>query len=161
MVETSNTQLGVVMDDSAISVLPLKSRDTFELLQLQPGVQSTLGADLFFGGDQPGVVSVNGGRTRSNNYNVNGGHSGDQFVNSPSIQPSPDSISEFRVISHNYDAALGRNSGSVIEVITKSGGNAFHGKAYEYFRNRALNSQGYFDPEKPNFGQNEFGIIFG
>src|SRR5438067_8000294 len=149
------------MDDISVTELPLKSRDTFELLQLQSGVQSTLGADLFFGSDQPGVVSVNGGRARSNNYNVNGGHSGDQFVNSPSIQPSPDSISEFRVISHNYDAALGRNSGSVIDVITKSGGSAFHGKAYEYFRNRVLNSRGYFDPEKPNFGQNEFGTTFG
>jgi len=79
MVETSNTQLGVVMSDLEVSNLPLKSRDTFELLQLQPGVQSTLGADLFFGGDQPGVVSVDGGRARSNNYNVNGGHSGDQL----------------------------------------------------------------------------------
>ena len=92
------------MGDLEVANLPLKSRDTFELLQLQPGVQSTLGADLFFGGDQAGVVSVDGGRARSNNYNVNGGHSGDQFINSPSIQPSPDSISEFRVISHNYDA---------------------------------------------------------
>ena len=73
VVETSNTQLGVVMGDLEVANLPLKSRDTFELLQLQPGVQSTLGADLFFGGDQPGVVSVNGGRARSNNYNVNGG----------------------------------------------------------------------------------------
>src|SRR5467141_1569437 len=98
VVETSNTQLGVVMEDLEVAQLPIKSRNTFELLQLQPGVQSTLGADLFFGGDQPGVISVNGGRARSNNYNVNGGNSGDQFVNAPSIQPSADSIAEFRVI---------------------------------------------------------------
>ena len=161
MVETSNTQLGVVMGDLEVANLPLKSRDTFELLQLQPGVQSTLGADLFFGGDQAGVISVNGGRARSNNYNVNGGHSGDQFINSPSIQPSPDSVSEFRVISHNYDADLGRNSGSVINVITKSGSNAFHGNLYEFFRNKVLNAQGYFDPNTPDFKQNEFGGVFG
>ena len=161
VVETSNTQLGVVMGDLEVSNLPLKSRDTFELLQLQPGVQSTLGADLFFGGDQPGVVSVDGGRARSNNYNVNGGHSGDQFINAPSIQPSPDSISEFRVISHNYDAELGRNSGSVINVITKSGSNTLHGSIYEYFRNKVLNARGYFDPETPDFKQNEFGGILG
>src|SRR5947209_4095712 len=160
-IETEDPQLGVVMDDRAVTNLPLKSRDTFELLQLQPGVQSTLGADLFFAGDQPGVVSVNGGRARSNNYNVNGGHSGDQFVNAPSIQPSPDTIAEFRVISHNYDADLGRNSGSVLNVITKSGSNAFHGSAYEYFRNTALNARGYFDPEKPDFKQNEFGGTLG
>ena len=156
-IDTSNTQLGVVMGIPEVAELPLKSRDTFQLLQLQPGVQSTLGADLFFGGDQAGVVSVNGGRARSNNYNVNGGHAGDQFINSPSIQPSPDSISEFRVISHNYDAELGRNSGSVINVITKSGSEAFHGGIYEYFRNKVLNARGYFDPETPDFKQNEFG----
>jgi len=161
MVETSNTQLGVVMDDISVTHLPLKSRDAFELLQLQPGVQSTLGADLFFGSDQPGVVSVNGGRARSNNYNVNGGPSGDQFVNAPSIQPSADSIAEFRVISHNYDADLGRNSGSVLNVITKSGSDALHGSAYEYFRNTALNAKGYFDPGKPDFKQNEFGGTLG
>jgi hypothetical protein len=161
VVETSNTQLGVVMDSRAVTELPLKSRDSFQLLQLQPGVQSTLGADLFFGSNQPGVVSVNGGRARSNNYNVNGGNSGDQFINAPSIQPSPDSISEFRVISHNYDADLGRNSGSVLNVITKSGSNLFHGSAYEYFRNSALNARGYFDPEKPDFNQNEFGGTLG
>jgi outer membrane receptor protein involved in Fe transport len=161
VVETSNTQLGVVMGELEITNLPLKSRDTYELLQLQPGVQSTLGADLFFGGDQPGVVSVNGGRARSNNYNVNGGHSGDQLVNSPSIQPSPDAISEFRVISHNYDAQLGRNAGSVINVVTKSGSNAFHGTGYEYFRNKVLNASGYFDPEKSDFKQNDFGGILG
>jgi len=160
-IETEDPQLGVVMDDRAVTKLPLKSRDTFELLQLQPGVQSTLGADLFFGGNQPGVVSVSGGRARSNNYNVNGGHSGDQFINSPSIQPSPDSISEFRVISHNYDADLGRNSGSVINAITKSGSNAVHGTVYEYFRNKSLNARGYFDPEKPDFQQNEFGGTVG
>jgi len=110
MIEAGNAQLGVVMGDLYVTQLPLKSRDTFDLLQLQPGVQGTLGADLFFGNDQQGVVSVNGGRSRSNNSKVNGGHAGDQMVNSPSIRPSPDSISEFRVLSHNYDAALGRNS---------------------------------------------------
>ena len=80
LVETENAQLGVVMGEGEVTRLPLKSRDTFELLQLQPGVQSTLGADLFFGGDRPGVVSVSGGRARSNNYNVNSGASGDQMV---------------------------------------------------------------------------------
>src|SRR5207244_3726911 len=73
----------------------------------------------------------------------------------------PDSISEFRVISHNYDADLGRNSGSVINAITKSGSNAVHGTVYEYFRNKSLNARGYFDPEKPDFQQNEFGGTVG
>jgi len=151
MIEAGNAQLGVVMNDLDVTQLPLKSRDTFDLLQLQPGVQGTLGADLFYGNDQPGVVSVNGGRSRSNNSSVNGGNAGDQMVNSPSLEPSPDTISEFRVISHDYDAALGRNSGSVLNVITKSGTAAFHGSAYEFLRNNALNAKGYFDPATADF----------
>lgn len=161
MVETSNTQLGVVMESTAVTQLPLKSRDTFDLLQLQPGVEGTLGAELFFGNDLPGVVSVNGGRSRSNNNNVNGGNAGDQMINSPSIEPSPDTVSEFRVISHNYDADLGRNSGSVLNVITKSGSAAFHGSIYEFLRNNVLNAKGYFDPSTPDFKQNDFGATFG
>jgi hypothetical protein len=157
LVETGSAQLGVVMDETAITQLPLKSRDAFDLLQLQPGVEGTLGADLFYGSDLPGMVSVSGGRSRSNNNNVNGGNAGDQMINSPSIEPSADSISEFRVISHNYDAALGRNSGSVLNVITKSGGSAFHGSLYEFFRNNVLNANGFFDPTKPDFKQNDFG----
>jgi hypothetical protein len=104
---------------------------------------------------------VSGGRTRSNNYNVNGGYSAEQLVNSPSIQPSPDSVSEFRVISHDYEAALGRNSGSILNVITKSGGNDLHGSVYEFLRNDALNAKGYFDREVPKFEQNEFGATLG
>ena len=161
LVETENAQLGVVMGEVEVTHLPLKSRDTFELLQLQPGVQSTLGADLFFGGDQPGVVSVSGGRARSNNYNVNGGASGDQMVNFPSIEPSPDSIGEFRVLTHNYDASSGRNSGSVLNAITKSGAGSFHGSLYEFFRNNVVNAAGYFDSSTPDFKQNQFGATFG
>lgn len=160
-IETGNAQLGVVMTDVEVTQLPLKSRDAFDLLQLQPGVESTIGTDVFFGSDRPGVVSVSGGRTRSNNYEVNGGYSADQMVNSPSVEPSPDSISEFRVLSHNYDAALGRNSASILNVVTKSGGNAFHGTAYEFLRNDRLNAKNYFDAGNPEFKQNEFGVTAG
>ncbi|HVN20350.1 MAG TPA: carboxypeptidase regulatory-like domain-containing protein, partial [Dongiaceae bacterium] len=160
-VETGNAQLGVVMSEQEVTQLPLKSRDAFDLLQLQPGVESTIGTNVFFGSDRPGVVSVSGGRTRSNNYEVNGGYSADEMVNSPSVEPSPDSISEFRVLSHNYEAAYGENSGSVLNVVTKSGGNRFHGSAYEFLRNNVLNAKGYFDPTVPDFKQNEFGVTFG
>lgn len=161
VVDMGDTQVGMVMGESIISALPLKSRDAFELLQLQPGVQSTVGADLFYGGDFPGVVSVNGGRARSNNYNVNGAYSSDQFVNAPAIQPSPDTIREFRVISHNYAAELGRNSGSILNVITKSGADRLHGSAFEYLRNDLLNARGYFDPERAAFKQSQFGATIG
>src|SRR2546427_5218674 len=114
-----------------ISSLPLNARDTYALLQMQPGVQSQIGSDLFYGSDKPGVVTVNGGRGRSNNYSVNGGDSNDLFANLPAVQPSPDSVEEFRVISNTFDAEYGRNSGSVINVVTKSGTNDLHGSVYE------------------------------
>src|SRR6201987_2831705 len=127
LVETSSTQLGAVVNDRAVSQLPLNSRDTYQLLQLQPGVQSQLGNPLIYGSDKAGAVSVNGGRGRSNNFSVNGGDANDQFVNLPTVQPSPDSIQEFRVLTNTFDAEYGRNSGSVVNVVTKSGTNSLHG----------------------------------
>ena len=145
-VDTTSTQLGAVINDRSVNELPLNTRDTYQFLQLQPGVQSQLGSSgsLFYGSDSAGSVSVNGGRGRSNNFSVNGGDANDQFVNLPTIQPTPDSIEEFRVITNTFDAEYGRNSGAVVNVITKSGTNNFHGNLYEYFRNKVLNAQGLF-----------------
>ena len=160
-VETTSTQLGAVMNSRAVVNLPLNSRDTYQLLQLQPGVQSQQGYDLFAGSENAGVVSVNGGRGRSNNFNVNGGDANDLFIATPAIEPSPDTIEEFRVLTNTFDAEYGRNSGSVVNVVTKGGTNEFHGDTYEFLRNRALNTRGFFDSEKPKFNQNQFGGVFG
>jgi Carboxypeptidase regulatory-like domain len=160
-VETTSTQIGAVMDETAVRELPLSTRDTYQLLQLQPGVQSQVGADLFYGSDNAGVVSVNGGRGRSNNYTVNGGDGNDIFANGPAIQPSPDAVQEFRVLTNTFDAEYGRNSGSVVNVVTKSGTNDVHGDFYEFIRNDALNTQGYFDPTILPYKQNQFGATLG
>jgi hypothetical protein len=167
LVETTSTQLGAVVGDRAVSQLPLNSRDTYQLLQLQPGVMSTVGSSnsIVYGSSNAGAVSVNGGRGRSNNFNVNGGDANDQFANLPTVQPSPDSIQEFRVLTNTFDAEYGRNSGSIVNVVTKSGTNAFHGNMYEFFRNTVLNSNAYcFSADgcpKPQFNQNQFGGTFG
>jgi len=161
LVETTSTQMGAVVNQRAVSQLPLNARDTYQLLQLQPGVQSQTGSDLFYGSDNAGVVSVNGGRGRSNNFSVNGGDANDQFANLPAVQPTPDSIEEFRVLTNTFDAEYGRNSGAVVNVVTKSGTNAFHGNVYEFFRNKVLNASGPLDIEKPDFKQNQFGGTFG
>jgi carboxypeptidase family protein len=163
VVDTSSTELGAIVNDRASTQLPLNQRDVYQLLQLQPGVQSQLGNDLFYGSNKAGVVTVNGGRGRSNNYSVNGGDSNDLFVNLPAVQPSPDSIEEFRVITNNFDAEFGRNSGAVVNVVTKSGTNNLHGSFYEFFRNDVLNSKAFtFTPApKPPFKQNQFGGTLG
>jgi hypothetical protein len=161
LVDTTSTQLGSIMDAHQVSNLPLNSRDTYQLLQLQPGVQGVGGSDLFYGSNTAGAVSVNGGRGRSNNFNVNGGDGNDLFVNSPAIQPTPDSIAEFRVLSNTFDAEYGRNSGAVINVVTKSGTNGLHGSVYEFLRNQMFNSKGYLDLRRPDDKQNQFGGTFG
>jgi len=170
LVDTTSTQLGAVVNDRAISQLPLNARDTYQFLQLQPGVTSTVGSgnQIVYGSDKAGSVSVNGGRGRANNFSVNGGDANDQFVNLPTVQPSPDSIQEFRVLTNTFDAEYGRNSGSVVNVITKSGTNDFHGNVYEFLRNTKLNANPYcftaidgVPCDKPQFNQNQFGVTFG
>jgi outer membrane receptor protein involved in Fe transport len=163
LVDTTTTQLGAVVNNRSVNELPLNQRDTYQFLQLQPGVQSQLGSSgsTFYGSDQAGSVSVNGGRGRANNFSVNGGDANDQFVNLPTVQPTPDAIDEFRVITNTFDAEYGRNSGAVVNVITKSGTNALHGNVYEYFRNKVLNAQGFLNTVKPQFNQNQFGGTLG
>ena len=170
LVDTTSTQLGAVVNDRSVSQLPLNARDTYQFLQLQPGVMSTVGSSnsIVYGSNNAGAVSVNGGRGRSNNFSVNGGDANDQFVNLPTVQPSPDSIAEFRVLTNTFDAEYGRNSGSVVNVVTKSGTNNFHGNVYEFFRNTLLNANPYcftavdgIPCDKPQFNQNQFGATFG
>src|ERR1700688_1189607 len=163
LVDTTSTQLGAVVDDRTVSQLPLNSRDTYQFLQLQPGVMSTVGSSntLIYGSDSAGAVSVNGGRGRSNNFSVNGGDANDAFVNLPTVQPTPDSIQEFRVLTNTFDAEYGRNSGSVVNVVTKSGTNSLHGDVYEFFRNKVLNARNYFESTRPQFQQNQFGGTLG
>src|SRR5436305_9868736 len=168
LVDTTSTQLGAVVNDRSVSQLPLNARDTYQFLQLQPGVTSTVGSgnQIVYGSDKAGSVSVNGGRGRANNFSVNGGDANDQFVNLPIVQPSPDSIEEFRVLTNTFDAEYGRNSGSVVNVITKSGTNALHGNVYEFFRNTKLNANPYCGADisfcdKPQFNQNQFGGTLG
>src|SRR6185312_4902548 len=170
LVDTTSTQLGAVVGERAVTQLPLNARDTYQFLQLQPGVMSTVGSanSVVYGNDRAGAVSVNGGRGRANNFSVNGGDANDQFVNLPTVQPSPDSIEEFRVLTNTFDAEYGRNSGSVVNVVTKSGTNSYHGNVYEFFRNTKLNANAYcftalqgIPCDKPQFNQNQFGGTFG
>ena len=163
LVDTTTTQLGAVVNNRSINELPLNERDTYQFLQMQPGVQSQLGSSgsTFYGSDKAGSVSVNGGRGRANNFSVNGGDANDTFVNAAAVQPTPDAVDEFRVITNTFDAEYGRNSGAVVNVITKSGTNGLHGDVYEYFRNKVLNAQGFLNTVKPQFNQNQFGGTLG
>ena len=161
LVDTTSTQLGAVINDRAIVQLPLNRATLTSSSRCSLACSRKSASDLYYGSGDAGSVSVNGGRGRSNNFSVNGGDANDLFANLPTVQPSPDSVEEFRILTNTFDAEYGRNSGSVVNVVTKSGTNQFHGNVYEFFRNKVLNSSGYFDTSKPAFSMNQFGGTFG
>jgi hypothetical protein len=171
--ETASTQLGDVIPGASVTALPLNGRSYTDLLALQPGVMplSTitsltvqgLGQSVFSpSGDlNPGTLSINGQRESANGFLVNGADAEETGSMAAAIIPNLDSIAEFRILSDNFDAEYGRYTGGLINVITKSGINDFHGDAFEFLRNTDLDSRDYFSPTRATYIQNQFGGTFG
>ncbi len=165
-VESTSNQLGDVIEDRKMTSLPLNGRSYIDLLGLQAGVvpitsdvQST---DRPVGGlGSAGNVSVNGQREAANSFLVNGGDVQEGRNNGASIVPVLDSIQEFRLITNSFDAEYGRFSGAIVNALTKSGTNDFHGTAFEFLRNEKLDARNFFDPEKGVFKRNQFGGVLG
>ncbi len=167
-VETQNTQLGEVIESEKMTSVPLNGRSFTDLLALQPGVspyKSTSESGRTVSGDlNSGNQSVNGGREASNGYMINGADANEGVFNGAAIIPNLDSISEFRIITNNFDAEYGNYSGGQINVVTKSGTNAFHGDAFDFLRNTVLDAHNYFDAPgsaRGVFIQNIFGGVIG
>jgi hypothetical protein len=159
-VETSSFQLSTVVDSKQINDLPLILRDPYQLVLLSPGVVTS--------SNNVGGFSVNGQRERNNNFMLDGADNNDTSV--PGGQggisaANPDSTQEFRVITNNFDAEFGRNTGAIIDVITRGGGNKFHGSAYEFGRYNALGARDYFnkkeDGKQDPYVRNDFGASVG
>jgi Carboxypeptidase regulatory-like domain len=161
-VETTTTQLGDVIEDKKIQALPLNGRSYLDLLGLQAGV-SPISASNNGSTSSAGNVSVNGGRENANGFLVNGGSVENTSGNSANIVPVLDSLQEFRVLTNGFDAEYGHFSGALVNVVTKSGTNSFHGTAFEFLRNNALDARNYFDPAGPvgAFHRNQFGGVIG
>jgi hypothetical protein len=170
-VETTNTQLGVVITDKTMLNLPLNGRSFIDLLSTQagvaPGTSSTNTAGggetsrLVSGLQSAGNYSVNGQREASNAFLVNGADTSESSYEGTLLIPNLDSIAEFRLITNSFDAEFGRFSGSVMNAITKSGTNGFHGDVFEFLRNTDLDSRGYFDRSVPVLDRNQFGFAVG
>jgi hypothetical protein len=151
-----------------VAALPLNGRSYTDLLALQPGVTPVttitsntvvgLGQTVFSpSGDlNAGAISINGQREAANGYLVNGADAEETGSLAAAIIPNLDSISEFRILSDNFDSEYGRYTGGQINVITKSGTNEFHGDAFEFLRNTDLDSRNYFSPTRATFIQNQF-----
>lgn len=168
--ETSS--LGRAVDELTVNSLPLANRNYTQILALSPGVMVALpNASQLGNGSQN--VAANGAHTTSNNFQFNGVDANNLAQNSaqndaeePGIGvPSPDAIQEFKAQTGNYDAGFGRGSGANVDLVSKSGGNRFHGSAWEFLRNTVLNANDFFvknsGARRPDLKQNQFGATGG
>jgi hypothetical protein len=152
LLQSESPALGRVADEVAVKNLPLVTRNYTQIVTLSPGIAAgvtnatALGRGT--GGESGGGFRSNGAFGGDNNFQMNGVQINDLqasggFSGGVAI-PSPDAIQEFKVQTGLYDASFGRNAGSNVNVVTKSGGNAFHGSAFEFFRNDVLNANDFF-----------------
>ena len=142
-IQTDTSTLGQVLNNRLVQELPLNERNFLDFALLVPGSQ--LPAEGSQNSTQGGALSVNGAREQSNNFLLDGLDNNDPYINQYVALPSVDAIQEFKVQSSDYSAEYGRASGAQINVVLKSGTNAFHGSLFEYFRNRSLDAKNYFD----------------
>lgn len=165
LVQKETNQLGEVINNQKVVGLPLNGRDFTQLARLVPGVATAGGGGGQQGGEGGATgYSSNGQRSSSNNFMVDGIDNNNFFAGSVSQLPSIDSIQEFAVQTNTYAAEYGRNSGSVINLVTKTGTNEFHGDVFEFLRNDAMDARNFFDnPQfrKPTLRLNQFGGTLG
>ena len=158
-VDTTGAVLGKVENERVINDLPLLNRDTLQLGLLQAGV---FAPDPDDGSGNP--FSVSGQRSESLTFLLDGGNNTDFLGNNIVVSPNPDAVEEFKILTNNYDAQYGRTSGGIVNQITKSGTNAFHGDLFEFNRNNFFNARDYFlpdDQDKQTFKRNQFGGTVG
>src|SRR5208337_2653037 len=172
VIETTRDVLGEVVERRLVNELPLNGRDFGKLVALTPGTtvdpSGVAGTQGGFG-----QFNINGNRDRSNNYTLDGTDNNDPFFNNSALNQTGiggapasllpiDAIQEFNLQSQ-FSAEYGRNSGSVVNIVTRSGTNRLHGSAYEFFRNSGLDARNYFNTEsrKSVFQNNNFGASLG
>ena len=173
-VETESSQVGQVVSGDVMTGVALNGRSFTDLMSLQPGIvpMSTqtpdsvvmAGASVAIapsGGLNPGNQSISGQREDANGFLVNGGDVKELMNGGTLIVPDLDSISEFRILTNNFDAEYGNYSGGIVNVVTKSGANQLHGSAFEFLRNTAFDAKNYFDPAVEAYRQNQFGGTLG
>jgi outer membrane receptor protein involved in Fe transport len=170
LVETRSATLGIVVGERTIVDLPLNGRNFTQLGTLMPGVVAppaglggqTGNATPTGGvGNATGGFNVNGMRNQSNNFLLDGASNNDTFNSGFVLRPPPDAIQEFKILTHAYDAAYGRNVGSVVNVVTKSGSNDWQGTLWAFNRNDRFQARNFFAAAKPRLEQNQFGAAAG
>lgn len=143
--QTDTATIGALVTSQAVEDVPLDGRNVTKLVQLAPGVNQGSPNDLMSGARpddrrQTAAFSANGQTDEVNNLTVDGIDNNDAIIGTTIVRPSVDAIQEVNVQTNMYDASVTRTAGAVVDVISKSGTNSFHGSAYEFFRNAVLNT---------------------
>jgi hypothetical protein len=159
MVDTMDVQIGETVDQDRIENLPLNGRNVYDLIALMPGAVNV--STAVSGSNDANQMSVNGNRIRNNSFYLDGGQNTSQWRNGGNMSPNPDAVAEFHLITSNFDAEYGRQPGSVLNVVTRSGSNAYHGTIFEFLRNDTVNATNYFRTTSPTLRWNQFGGTFG
>lgn len=162
MINTEEGRISTLVDEKRVSELPLNGRNVFQLMELQPGAIGNPG-NVVLGGTAGGDSAfMNGQRNRANNFLLDGTDNNDQFTaGRVAVNPNVDIVQEFRVSSNNVSAEFGRNSASVVNVVTKQGSNSLHGTAYEFMRNDKFDEKTVFAARKDPLTFNQFGGTLG
>ncbi|HMD15790.1 MAG TPA: TonB-dependent receptor [Terriglobales bacterium] len=159
-VETINPTLGQSITGRTLTNMPLNGRDMLDLALLQPGVTESNDDN-----SGAGNYSIAGGRTDSVTFLLDGGNNNDLLDNSNVLDPNPDAIAEFRILTSDYTAEYGRNGGGIISIVTKSGTNGIHGSTFEFIRNRDFDANDYFNKQQDlprlDLKRNQFGATLG
>jgi hypothetical protein len=163
-VDTRAATLNTVITKEMVADLPLNGRNVLQLLRVTPG---TLTASGTFnqaatrpesGGE---LISASGGRGNSTTFVMDGGIHEDPYTEVANVLPNPDAVQEFSYQTNNYGAKFAGRGGGVVNIVTRSGTNAFHGSAFEYLRNAKMNARNFFAPTNDGLKRNQYGFAFG
>jgi hypothetical protein len=164
LLQPTSATLGQIVDERKTNEIPLNGRNVFNLILLSPAAVAQGGSGGTPVGQNPfswGNYQVGGSFANQSAEYLDGQPLNIGYINLPIIIPTQDSIGEFKVEYNNVGAEWGKFSGGVVNFSTKSGTSQYHGEAYEYFRNKVLNSRPYFSPTNPPYSQNQYGFTFG
>lgn len=163
----TDASVGEVVEPKSIQQLPLNGRMLIDLVLTVPGAHVGFGAQsgqtnpLYWRPGQRSAVVIGGARDNANYFLLDGATNTDPTFNTQNLSPSPDSVMEFQVVTSSYTADLGGAGGGQVNIVTRSGTNAFHGTAYEFLRNGALDASPFEAMGNKHLVQNNFGASFG
>src|SRR5436190_7906401 len=166
LVDTASAALQRTVGQNDVLNLPLVNRDLYSLLSLTGGISSNVSSNSLGGPEQ--LTTINGSGTAQMgtvNFQLDGGNNTAGLRGTGNPAPNPEAVQEFRVLTNGYAAEYGRYSAGVVDVVTKSGTNVFHGAGFEFFRNEKLNAPRWVPPGTPSakdpLDRNQFGGAFG